>query len=145
MTPEELLAFAGRHLYLSMGLVGLTVALVYTEIGRLTRGYTALRPAELTGLINRDNALVVDLSPSGDFEKGHIAGSRNVALSQFDPESKLLAKVRDLPVVVVCRNGQGSGDAAKRLKKAGFSKVHWLDGGIQAWQQADLPLVKGRA
>lgn len=144
MTLEELLAFAGRHLYLSMALAGLTVALLYTEVARLFRGYTALRPAELTGLINRDNALVIDLSASNDFEKGHIAGSRSVALSQFDPENKLLAKARDLPVVVVCRNGQASGDAARRLKKAGFGKVYWLDGGVQAWQQADLPLVKGR-
>ena len=145
MTLEELLAFAGRNIYLSMALAGLTVALLYTEVARLFRGYTALRPAELTGLINRDNALVIDLSASGDFEKGHIAGSRAVALSQFGPENKLLAKARELPVVVVCRNGQASGDAAKRLKKAGFEKVYWLDGGVQAWQQADLPLVKGRA
>ena len=36
-------------------------------------------------------------------------------------------------------------DAAKKLKKAGFEQVYWLDGGIAAWQQADLPLVKGRA
>lgn len=145
MTLEELLAFAGRNIYLSLALAGLTVALLYTEVARLFRGYTALRPAELTGLINRDNALVIDLSASSDFEKGHIAGSRAVALSQFDPENKLLAKARELPVVVVCRNGQASGDAAKRLKKAGFEKVYWLDGGVQAWQQADLPLVKGRA
>lgn len=145
MTLDELLAFAGRHIYLSMGLAGITIALVYTEIARMTRGYKALRPAELTGLINRDNALVVDLSASGDFEKGHIAGSKSVQLSQFDPESKLLAGVRSLPVVVVCRTGQVSGDAAKKLKKAGFEQVYWLDGGIAAWQQADLPLVKGRA
>lgn len=144
MTLEELLAFATRHLYLSMALAGLTAILIYTEVARLFRGYTALRPAELTGLINRDNALVIDLSPSGDFDKGHIAGSRSVAPSQFDPENKLLAKARELPVVVVCRNGQASGDAAKRLKKAGFEKVYWLDGGVQAWQQADLPLVNGR-
>lgn len=145
MTLDELLAFAGRHLYLSMGLAGLTVALIYTEISSLFRGYKALRPAELTGLMNRDNALVVDLSPSSDFEKGHIAGSKSVQLSQFDPESKLLAGVKSLPVVVVCRSGQASGDAAKKLKKAGFEHVYWLDGGIAAWQQADLPLVKGRA
>ncbi|AWV05897.1 rhodanese-like domain-containing protein [Marilutibacter maris] len=144
MNLEELLAFFGRHPYLSMGLAGLTVALIYTEIARLFRGYKALRPAELTGLINRDNALVVDLSSSSDFEKGHIAGSKSVALSQFDPESKLLANVKQLPVVVVCRNGMASTAAAKRLKKAGFEHVYWLDGGIAAWQQADLPLVKGR-
>lgn len=129
---------------LSMALVGLTLALIVTEIARLFRGYKALRPAELTSLMNRDNALVVDLSASGDFEKGHIAGSRNVAPSQFDPENKLLAAAKSLPVVVVCRNGQASAGAAKRLKKAGFEHVHWLDGGVAAWQQADLPLVKGR-
>lgn len=129
---------------LSLALVGLTLAIIVTEIARLFRGYKALRPAELTGLINRDNALVVDLSASADFEKGHIAGSRNIAPSQFDPENKVLAAAKQLPVVVVCRNGQASAAAAKRLKKAGFEQVNWLDGGVAAWQQADLPLVKGR-
>ncbi|ALN60373.1 rhodanese domain protein [Lysobacter enzymogenes] len=144
MSFDELLAFAGRHLYLSLGLVGLTLALIYTETARLFRGYKALRPAELTQMINRDNALVIDLSAIGEFEKGHIPGSRSVQPSQFDPESKLLANAKQLPVVAVCRNGQASADAAKRLKKAGFEKVYWLDGGIAAWQQAELPLVKGR-
>lgn len=129
---------------LSLALAGLTLAIIVTEIARLFRGYKALRPAELTGLINRDNALVVDLSASADFEKGHIAGSRNIAPSQFDPENKVLAAAKQLPVVVVCRNGQASASAAKRLKKAGFEQVYWLDGGVAAWQQADLPLVKGR-
>lgn len=144
MNFQELLAFAERHPYLSFALVGLTLAIVYTEIARLFRGFKALRPAELTGLMNRDNALVIDLSASNDFEKGHIAGSKSVQPSQFDPENKLLANAKDLPVVVVCRSGQASADAAKRLKKAGFTQVYWLDGGIAAWQQADLPLVKGR-
>ena len=138
------MAFAGRHPYLSLGLVALTVAIVYTEVTRLFRGYKSLRPAELTALINRDNALLVDLSPSNDFQKGHIAGSKSVQVSQFDPENKLLASARALPVVVTCRTGQASADAAKRLKKAGFEQVYWLDGGVQAWQHADLPLVKGR-
>ena len=144
MNFEQLQAFASSSPLLSMALVGLTLALIVTEIARLFRGYKALRPAELTTLMNRDNALVVDLSASGDFEKGHIAGSRNVAPSQFDPENKLLAAAKSLPVVMVCRNGQASAGAAKRLKKAGFEHVHWLDGGVAAWQQADLPLVKGR-
>ena len=144
MNFEQLQAFASASPMLSLALVGLTLAIIVTEIGRLFRGYKALRPAELTPLINQENALVVDLSASGDFEKGHIAGSRNIAPSQFDPENKTVAAARQLPVVVVCRNGTASAAAAKRLKKAGFEKVYWLDGGIAAWQQADLPLVKGR-
>lgn len=145
MTLEELLAFVGRHPLLSLALAGLTLAIIGNEIAQLFRGYKSLRPAGLTALVNRDNALVVDLSPSGDFEKGHIAGSRNLAGPQFDPENKQLAPARALPVVVVCRTGQTSATAAKRLKKAGFEQVYWLDGGIAAWQQADLPLVRGRA
>jgi len=144
VTVDQLLAFAGRHLFLALALAGLTLAILWNEVSRLFRGYKALRPAALTALINRENALVVDLSPVADFEKGHIPGSRNVLPSQFDPESANLAKAKALPVVAVCRTGQASADAARRLKQAGFEHVYWLDGGIAAWQQADLPLVKGR-
>ena len=145
MNFEELLAFAGRNPMLSLALAGLTIAIVVTEIARLFRGYKALKPAELTRLMNGENAIVVDLSASADFEKGHIAGSRNVQSSQFGPEHKLVANAKQSPVVLVCRSGNASASAAKQLKKAGFEKVYWLEGGIPAWQQAELPLVKGRA
>lgn len=145
MNFEQLLAFAGRNPLLSTIFVGLTVAIIYTEIARLFRGYTALKPAELTRLMNNEGAVVVDLSTSSEFEKGHIAGSRNAQAAQFGPEHKLVASARQTPVVMVCRTGTASAAAAKQLKKAGFEKVYWLDGGIPAWQQAELPLVKGRA
>ena len=145
MPRDRLLAFAGEQAMLSLALLGLTLALVYTEASRLFSGFKAVNPAGLTALVNRQDALLVDVSPLGDFEKGHIAGARNVLVSQFDPESKLLAKAKDLPVAVTCRTGAASSDAAKRLVKAGFKNVYWLDGGVAAWQQASLPLVKGRA
>lgn len=145
MNPETLMAFAGRHPMLSIGLVVLTLTIVVYELMQLFRGFKGVRPAELTGLINRDNALVVDLRASADFEKGHIPGSRNVQPSQFDPEHKSLAPAKALPVVLVCKTGQTAGAPAKRLKQAGFERVYLLDGGIDAWRAADLPLVKGRA
>jgi rhodanese-related sulfurtransferase len=144
VNSEQLQAFVASSPMLSLALAGLTVAIIINEVARLFRGYKSLRPGELTSLINRDNALVVDLSATGDFEKGHIPGSRNVTPSQFDPENKMLSAAKALPVVVVCRSGQASGSAAKRLKKAGFENVYSLEGGIAAWQAADLPLVKGR-
>lgn len=141
---EELLAFLGRNQMLSLVLAALTVAIIANEISRLLRGFKALRPAELTVLMNRENALVVDLRPSADYTKGHIPGSKNVQMSQFDPESKQLAPAKALPVVLVCKTGSTASDAARRLKKAGFENVYVLDGGIGGWLQADLPLVKGR-
>ena len=144
MTQSDLLAFASAHPYLSLALAALTLALVFTEVAGLFRGFKSLGPAQLTGLINRDNALVVDLRPQADFEKGHIPGSKNVQMSQFDPENKQLTAARALPVVLVCKSGQTASSAAGRLHKAGFERVYVLDGGIGGWQQADLPLVKGR-
>lgn len=129
---------------LSLALAGLTLALVYTEIARLFRGFKAIKPADLTQLINAGNAVLVDLSAPADFEKGHIAGSRNVQAKQFGPTHKLVANAKQQPVVLVDSTGMASTSAAKALKKAGFEQIHVLDGGLPAWSAQDLPLIKGR-
>lgn len=144
MSFAALMQFASQNPVLSILFAGLTLALIYTEIARLFVGFKIVSPAQLTDLINKESALLIDVSAIAEFEKGHILGSKHVAMSQFDPESKLLAKAKELPVAVVCRTGQLSSDAAKRLHKAGFSRVFWLNDGINAWIQADLPLSKGR-
>lgn len=144
MTFAELADFAGRNPILSLALAGITVAIFWNEIAGRMGGFRRIGPAELTGLINRDSALVVDLRPVAEFQKGHIAGAKNVQMAQFDPENKQLAPAKALPVVLVCKLGQSATDAAKRLRKAGFANVSVLEGGVQAWQAADLPLVKGR-
>lgn len=138
------MAFAGRNPILSVAFVGLTVAIIYNEIAGLFRGYRLIKPADLTALVNAGGAIVVDLSAAADFEKGHIAGSRNVQARQFGPTHKLVAAAQQQPVILVDRTGLASGQAAKALKKAGFAKVHVLEGGIASWTAADLPLVKGR-
>ena len=79
---------------------------------------------------------------------------QELAICRFEesldiPMGELTARVAEIPadrpVVVVCRSGNASAGAAKTLKKAGFEQVYWLEGGIAAWQMAELPLVKGRA
>ena len=144
MTFQELIAFLGRNPLLSLALAGLTLALIYTELSRFWQGYKSLKPGELTALVNRENALVVDTRAQNEFQQGHISGAKNVLPSQFDPENKQLAPAKSLPVVVVCKTGMTAAGAARRLVKAGFEKVYVLDGGIEAWRQAGLPLVKGR-
>ncbi len=141
---QQLSDFIANHLMLVGILVALIVALIGNEYSMLTRKYKALNPAQLTQLINRDSALVIDVSPIAEFQAAHIVGARHVAMSQFDPENKELAKVKDLPVAVVCKTGQTAAQACARLVKAGFTKVYWLDGGLDAWRSAEMPLTKGR-
>ena len=137
--------FLGTHLYLTLGFIAVLTALLVTEMQRFTRGYKALTPAGLTQLVNRENALLIDVSSLQDFEKGHVPGAKNVQMSQFDPENKDLAKAKELPIAVCDRTGQASGTAAQRLVKAGFTRVYWLEGGLSAWTEAQLPLAKGRS
>ncbi len=144
MNFESLQTFASQSPMLSLAFVGLTIAILYTEIARFFTGYKTVNSASLTALINREDAQVFDVSAIADFEKGHIAGAKNIVLSQISPDNKWLAKAKEQPVVLVCRTGIQSAEAAKKLVKAGFAKIFWLDGGVAAWQQADLPLVKGK-
>lgn len=137
--------FIAHHMLLAMLFVVLTVVLIGNEVSRLFRGYKELTPNGLTLLINREMPLVVDLSSSQDFERGHIPNARHVPLSQFDPENKDLAKVKELPVAVYCKDGNTSASAAARLVKAGFKHVYWLGGGLAAWRSAELPTVSGRS
>jgi rhodanese-related sulfurtransferase len=137
--------FIANHMLLAMLFVVLLVALIGNEVSRLFRGYKELSPNGLTLLINRENPLVVDLSSSQDYERGHIPSARHVPLSQFDPENKELAKVKDMPVAVYCKDGNTSATAAARLVKSGFKHVYWLGGGIAAWRGAELPTVSGKA
>jgi rhodanese-related sulfurtransferase len=141
---QHLPEFTGNHIMLVMIFVVVLLALVGGEVSRLFRGYKELTPAGLTLLINRQSPLLVDLSSNQDFDRGHIAGARHVPLSQFDPENKELAKVKEMPVAVYCKNGQTSATAASRLVKAGFKQVFWLGGGLGAWQQSDLPTTRGK-
>jgi rhodanese-related sulfurtransferase len=142
---QRLPEFFAHHMLLAMLFVVLVVALAGNEISRLFRGYKELSPHGLTLLINRDSPLLVDLSSSQDYERGHIPGARHVPLSQFDPENKDLAKVKELPVAVYCKDGNASANAAARLVKTGFKHVYWLGGGLSAWRGADLPTVTGKA
>jgi rhodanese-related sulfurtransferase len=142
---DRLLEFAQQNLLLSLALAGITLALVVTEVMRLFRGFKGVSPAQLTDLINRENALVVDLRGQAEFEKGHIIGARHLLPSQVDPDSKLLAKAKESPVVLVCAAGITASASAQKLVKAGFKKVSVLDGGIGAWTGAGLPLAKGKA
>ncbi|HET7844892.1 MAG TPA: rhodanese-like domain-containing protein [Xanthomonadales bacterium] len=145
MDSARLAEFVANHALLVAITAGVLIALVATESARFFRKYRAVSPAQLTQLINRENALVIDVGSLADYEAGHIVGAKHIAPSQFDPENRELAKVRDLPVAVYCKTGQASAQAAARLGKAGFGKVYWLDGGLGAWLAADLPVTRGRA
>jgi rhodanese-related sulfurtransferase len=109
---------------------------------RRSAGGPWVNPAQATHLINREDALVIDVREPGEFAAGHVLGAKNMPLARLDGATGELAKRKDRPVIVYCDGGDRSGKALAALKKQGYTRLANLSGGIGAWQQAGLPLEK---
>ena len=115
-------------------------AMLLWPLFRRTAGGPWVNTAEATHLINREDALVVDVRDPGEYGAGHILGAKNVPLSRLDEGD--LAKRKERPVIVYCDGSERSSKAVAALKKQGFTRVVNLSGGLKAWQQAGLPIEK---
>ncbi|AJK47828.1 MULTISPECIES: rhodanese-like domain-containing protein [Burkholderia] len=108
----------------------------------LRRGGGGLSTGEATQLINRRNAIVIDLRPAAEYGAGHLPAARSVEFSELAGKLGQVAKNKSAPVLLVCQNGQQSNKAAKVVREAGYGEVHVLQGGLAAWQKAGMPVVK---
>jgi len=115
-------------------------AMLLWPLFRRTAGGPWVSTSEATHLINREDALVVDVREPGEYGAGHILGSKNYPLSRIGDGD--LAKRKERPVIVYCDGTERSSKAVALLKKQGFARVVNLSGGLKAWQQAGLPIEK---
>ena len=97
--------------------------------------------AEAVRLINREKAVLIDVSEPAVFAAGHVPGARNVPLASLEG-SKALPTNKALPLVVVCPTGALASRGAAALRKLGFEHAHALSGGLSAWRAANLPVDK---
>ncbi|WP_148252420.1 rhodanese-like domain-containing protein [Aidingimonas lacisalsi] len=137
---DQLFEFVQNHpLLVGAFLLVLTAWIAYEVKGSASSGVSS---GEATQLINREDAVVIDIRDAGDFKAGHIAGAKNIPQSQLDNRLDKLEKFKETPVIVVCKHGQASGAAQAKLTKAGFSRAFKLKGGMAQWQADSLPVVK---
>ena len=107
-------------------------------------GRFGVSPSEAVMLINREDAIVVDVRSAEDFEKGHLPNARNIPVADIEKRVGEINRYKSKPVIVVCESGIRGDKAAAELRKLAFERVLNLTGGIAAWTQATQPLVKGR-
>ncbi len=97
--------------------------------------------ADAVRLINREKAVLIDISDPAEYAAGHAVGARSVPLASLET-SRDLPKNKSLPVVVVCPTGARAPRAVAVLKKLGFENSTALAGGLAAWRAANLPTEK---
>ncbi len=93
-------------------------------------------------LINREKAVVVDVSEPEEFAKGHIGNAKNIPFGQLEEKLPGAVKNKALPVILVCPTGARAGRAVAMAKKLGYEQAQALGGGLTAWKTANLPIVK---
>ena len=136
------MTFIQQNIWLVLIALASGGALVWPLISRKLSGATEVGPMEAVQLINRKDAVMVDLREPAEFGGGHAPNSRNIPQSQFDKRAGELEKLKGRPVILVCQTGGRSHAVTAQLRKAGLGEVMVLSGGINAWQQANLPVEK---
>ena len=127
-------------------LVALTsgAMLAWPSLQQRRGGASAVSAAQAVQMINREKAVLIDVSEPAEYAAGHAAGARSVPLAQIE-SSKNLPSNKTLPLVVVCPTGTRASRAVGALRKLGFQNVRTLGGGLGAWRAANLPIEKSAA
>lgn len=139
---ERLIEFAGNHPYLVSAAVLMFVIVIVSEIRSRVQDFAAIAPHDAIRLMNQ-GALVLDVRDGATYESGHIGEARHVPLKELAGSVDALKKFKEKPVVTYCDTGMSGGAAARELRKLGFTKVFSLRGGLGAWRQESLPVVRG--
>lgn len=140
---EQLSEFVINNILLFGGLLVVLVLLIKAELDHQSNKGLLLPPAKAIRLMNNnDDALILDIRAATEYKKGYIKGAKNTPLAELTAKIDSYNSYKDKPVLVYCNSGSSATGALKLLKKAGFEKINNLEGGISAWKEANLPLVK---
>ena len=133
----ELINFLIEHYFLSLPLL-ITIFLLVNASSK--KGGKKITPQSLISLANKDEAFVIDLRDSEQFQSGHITGSINIPLINLNQRSNEIPQNKE-SVILVCEMGSVSPNAGEILMKEGYKDLLILKGGINEWRIQNLPLV----
>jgi rhodanese-related sulfurtransferase len=141
-TMQDILSFVNHHLPLFTALAIILVILIILEWVKLKRGATRLSPARVIHLMNHSKGVVIDIRTTEAYATGHLTGAISIPFSELKTKIKKIEKFKSQPIVITCATGADSPAAASLLAEQGFQTC-MLNGGIRAWHDAGMPLIKG--
>ncbi len=105
-----------------------------------------ITPEAIEELRRRGPVDLIDVRTPAEFRELHTEPARLIPLNALDPHAVMEARNgrRDEPLYMICRSGRRGRQACERFYAAGFANVINVEGGIQAWEQAGLPVVRGK-
>ena len=137
---QQFLGFIVNHWLLFLALVVIVAMLIMTMARARLLGFQELKAGDAVQLINHKDPLVLDVREADEYKNGHIQGAVHIPVGELEERIDELQTSRERPILIYCRAGQRSAQAAAVLKRREFSQIYKLDGGIMAWQAAHLPV-----
>jgi rhodanese-related sulfurtransferase len=138
---QDIVLFLQQHWQLTAPLIVVLVLLILIEFIKQKQSAAGVSPVQLTQMINHENAVIIDVRSTDMFVQGHIINATSIPAHTLEESLKKIEKFKSQPIVLVCAAGADSSKAAATLQKNGF-KVHTLAGGMRAWREAELPIIK---
>jgi rhodanese-related sulfurtransferase len=131
-----------KNIWLVMIAVASGALFIWPTIAKLFSRGREVGVAEAVQLINRQDAVIVDVREPNEFKGGRIPHARNIPVDRINERAKELEKLKTKPLLLVCQTGSRSAQACGALLKDGFAQAVALSGGMAAWQQAGMPVEK---
>jgi len=140
---QEYIDFFSNNPMLSFAWVAIAAMLIQSIVKDKISGVKTINSQQATLLINKQDAIVVDVRSKEEFQTGHIVNAKNITLSQIEKGTfPAIENKKQTPIIVVCETGARSASAAAKLVKAEFTQVTSLFSGMDGWKSANLPTTK---
>ncbi len=139
---DQLIEFSSNHWELMVALAVTLAMLLHTYIAPHLRKYKELTPQEVTQLMNQQDALVLDIRETHEYNGGHILDSVHIPQSAVEKRLGEIEAYRERPVIVNCKTGTRATGVCGKLVKNGFAEVYNLKGGMAEWENSSLPVSK---
>ena len=134
----NIIIFLGQQ-WMLVGIL-LVLAFLFVQL-EMKRGGQSVSIHQLTAMVNRENAIILDIREAAEFKEGHIVDALHIPFTKLKERQSELDKYKDRPIVLVDKMGQHTGAAGKQLLDAGF-KASRLNGGMTEWRGSNLPVVR---
>ncbi|GGX20806.1 rhodanese-like domain-containing protein [Aquimarina muelleri] len=97
---------------------------------------------EMDSLLQMEKVQLIDVRTPQEYAEGYIEGASNIDFRNENFEELILKVDKTKPVAVYCAKGGRSSKCSEFMKKAGFTKIYDLDGGITEWKFKGKNVIK---
>ena len=139
----QAIEFAQKHTFLTIAWFAVLFMTLFTFFKSATQKYRVITNPEAVRLMNDEEAVVIDLRPIDEFQRGHIIGSVNLLPTEIKNQN--VGKIehhKEKPLIIVDVNGVSSATSAELLTKQGFEQNQQPEVAAEEQQEAVLQIQR---